>query len=1178
MGNPLLKLYSVDKDSPAIEGGRFLRWKIYKGHHRDRGSSSLVSLFCFDKKVLSSSSFSSSLRASLLSLLQQEAHLLQRLRHPRLLHLLEPLQEDKSSLVFCTRLVDDTLRTSPLHPGRYGSSVAGGTVYTSTDEDANGYSYYSRNGTLPSKGSDRRCDGDSMDGRNVSLKTTRCFSLLEVKSGILDIAEALHFLHADAQLVHLNINSDSVFLTPQGQWRLGGLGFALELPAQSAEGLSSTNLIDCAFVFGGSSGSAQAAVSVVPPLYYSAPELSATKPGKCCRASDIFSLGLLMAEVLLGGDAGGGESRLLKTNEWDVGAHQAQCQRLLPLRPNMFSSSPYFRTAAASASLPSLTALLSSMLSHDPAQRPTIEQVLGSPFFQDMNMRALRFLEALHEKDENQKIQFLKGFLPLIQQEEEFHHDNLLRNRVLSPLLDALSFPPLYPFVLPVLFFVVKKLDDTPHFQTDVWPRVKPLLTAREIQVESVLFLMNELDFLMAQCTEEAIQQDLLPLLVKCMQIPEPRLQETVLARLSSRVYQKFDYTALRTAVLPRVLNLIQQASSSSVRIQGLSAVTAMASAFDRSTIVDQIVTVIQEVSKVDRSGPVSMAVCSTLDTLSHQVGLKVTTERLLHVLLPLLMEEDLDAGQFDHVYKTVLAILSKVETTRRKHFALQSEQASAVAAALPPSSVTPRPPPSTPSFLSNSIPSSASLCSPVSSSEPLPFEALLMSPTSCAPVSKCRATPTVKAPQPPPPPPPPCSNRSGYQATVGEPLSSSAQFGSSSQPLSCASDPFLLSASFGHQPSGTGRQSSSSSAFDCLNAVGSDSSASKKAARPSPSPSASKDGRSSSGSDVSHRAGLDTSFLFAAPGLPATCSSSDGECTLAPLPKLPSELFGSSLAGGEKPQGRTPELYNSRPTQSGRATGAHSGEARSFQGKNDTCTTSTTPSSSRASSCKTTQGTLEDLLGGPSFPTTSSSSWATGSLLNTSAVGSGDGLSSEAGLRDAFQNPRLPASLSPSTSSRAARNDPFAGLSPLPEPSGRAGQGLFSGPNVSSTSVSPWSLDSDSNTLSSRGFGGVALPSSSASQAPVSGHTSAAGSISVSDVFQSPGSVLSGGLQGSGSLSAVVGMAGTQSSSSMMQSGKQNPLPTAGKGMQVCLGSNNAGVTSSNKIDPFSNLECFKF
>lgn len=31
---------------------------------------------------------------------------------------------------------------------------------------------------------------------------------------------------------------------------------------------------------------------------------------------------------------------------------------------------------------------------------------------------------------------------------------------------------------------------------------------------------MNELDLLMAQCSEEAIQQDLLPLLVKCMQIP----------------------------------------------------------------------------------------------------------------------------------------------------------------------------------------------------------------------------------------------------------------------------------------------------------------------------------------------------------------------------------------------------------------------------------------------------------------------------------------------------------------------------------------------------------------------------------------------------------------------------------------------------------------------------------
>lgn len=40
--------------------------------------------------------------------------------------------------------------------------------------------------------------------------------------------------------------------------------------------------------------------------------------------------------------------------------------------------------------------------------------------------------------------------------------------------------------------FPLSQLDDVNHFQRNVWPRVKPLLTAREIQVESVLFLVTD--------------------------------------------------------------------------------------------------------------------------------------------------------------------------------------------------------------------------------------------------------------------------------------------------------------------------------------------------------------------------------------------------------------------------------------------------------------------------------------------------------------------------------------------------------------------------------------------------------------------------------------------------------------------------------------------------------------
>ncbi|CBZ50123.1 deha2d02640p, related [Neospora caninum Liverpool] len=971
MGNPLLKLYSVDKEN-AVDGGRFLRWT-------------------------------------------QEAQLLQRLRHPQLLHLVEPLQEDKNSLVFCTRLVETTLREQLYEQCRphSGSGVSG------SPPDSSAYS------------------GQEGEKR---ARSSRCnfvpLSLLEIKSGLLDLGEALRFLHADAQLIHLNVNPDSVFFTPKGQWRLGGLGFAQEIPGDGGAG----KLVDCGFSFGAPSGSAQAQVSVVPPLYYSAPELAASHPGKCCRASDVYSLGLLMAEVLLGPSAGSGcEARLLKTNEWDISAHQAQCHRLLPLRPNMFASSPYFSMPSAATSLPTLTALLSSMLNPDPSQRPSIEQFLQSPFFQDMNMRALRFLEALHEKDENQKIQFLNGFLPLLQQQEEFHHSNLLRNRVIGPLLDALAFPALYPFVLPNLFFVIKQLNDRAYFQSDVWPRVRPLLTAREIQIESVLFLMNELEFLMTQCSDEAIQQDLLPLIVKCMQIQEPRIQEAVLTRLP-RVHQKFDYTVLRTAALPRVLSVIQLATSSTVRVQGLAAVTAMASAFDRSTIVEQIVAVVQQVSSADRSGMVCVAVCTTLETLAKQVGLKATTERLLHILLPLLMEEGLTAKEFDQVYRTVTSILGKVETTRRKQFALQSwkwvaawahlapkgfprvewrqfsplsidaphfvflscsyispqEQASAVAAALPPSSATP----SLSGFQDGSAAASPTLSEGSVGFQPLPFEALLMSPS---------AGDQARRDQPPPPPPLPSAPASGP--------SSSLSFSFAGSPSPSADDPFLLAASERGvaPPSGRSPATQSSSSLDWMNSLDS-------SAVPRPAASA-----SSPAQGTSHASAASTSFLFAATRLPA--HAPDSACSVAPLPKLPEEIFGASTgASGSRRPGRAEASHVSGKSSDALAAGAASNSAR-----NTRLGSSPPQTTSRANPSSDTASSLEDILSS-SF-SSPPSSLSTGPGMTLGGIGVSTPASREAQLRDAFADLHPPSYAG--GTALAPRADPFASLCPPPTSAG---------------------------------------------------------------------------------------------------------------------------------------------
>ena len=49
---------------------------------------------------------------------------------------------------------------------------------------------------------------------------------LQIVLGLHDIIQALEFLHDRARVCHNNVCQGSIFVTPQGRWKLAGLEFA----------------------------------------------------------------------------------------------------------------------------------------------------------------------------------------------------------------------------------------------------------------------------------------------------------------------------------------------------------------------------------------------------------------------------------------------------------------------------------------------------------------------------------------------------------------------------------------------------------------------------------------------------------------------------------------------------------------------------------------------------------------------------------------------------------------------------------------------------------------------------------------------------------------------------------------------------------------------------------------
>lgn len=313
MGNPLLKQYNVDRD-PIILGTKHGRWTIHRGRHVDRPAGD-VSLFTCNLRAPEFAGLSpeGSVLQELRSLLHQDAQLLQRLRHPRLLQVVDPLTQGKDSWVFCTKPVvlslrqllatqdvpqqhrhhDERALASPYVPPSSGGRAEGsGSTVTSLSSSKN---------TSSSKQ-----HKSAKDAEAAAPLWQAAPSLLEVQCGLVDVAEALSFLHKSAQLLHLNLHPESVFIDSEGRWKLGGFFFAQQIQTRNES-------VNCSFSLRG----VGAGVALSPPLRYSAPELCSGYPVRASAAADVFSFSLLVAECL-------GATGLPTCRDGDVETHQQQ--------------------------------------------------------------------------------------------------------------------------------------------------------------------------------------------------------------------------------------------------------------------------------------------------------------------------------------------------------------------------------------------------------------------------------------------------------------------------------------------------------------------------------------------------------------------------------------------------------------------------------------------------------------------------------------------------------------------------------------------------------------------------------------------------------------------------------------------------------------------------------------
>lgn len=603
LGEEFSKHYETPKDCTA-SGGHELSWKIFPAVSRKSGQE--VSIFVFDKDDLKKLKLKEH-QERVLEVLRQEMKTLRLLRHPHVLKVEEVYEESRRTLSFVTERVTCSLANA--------------------------------------------CKNFT----NVANVTPEVLEIglteFEVACGFMHVGEALSFLHREGRRVHLSIGPHSIFITPKGEWKLGGMGFCRVVePGQTSR--SEYYALDGgagAGVKNPATGAFEG--SYEPPLEYCAPEV-VTEPRQFSSSADMFSLGLLLYELFVPPRADGGRNPVLDVRDGNKMTHGYKVQSLHPI--------------AFPPSVPvSLHNTIRQLLSLQPAQRPEARMFLASQFFDSGPIKTLRTLQGLVEQDPASQARFLTTLPDAI---ADFS-PRVLRDMVLPGLQSVVINKAVAPFVITPLLKIVAKVDK--HiFGHSIAPMMIPLLAMTE-PVQCMLMFVSELEVLVPKAEDGYIRDHVVPMLCRALESTVPEILDTVLNKIADQA-SLFEYRILKQVILPRVNKLILQPPQVSVRVNALLWLAKSFHVFDKDLLIESVLPTLQQTLLLDKSPAVCMCILGCYDNLGKHLGPESLAKLVIPAVAPLLWEPSLNNQQFDLVCEKLQDMLKAVISDRDKTFSAE--------------------------------------------------------------------------------------------------------------------------------------------------------------------------------------------------------------------------------------------------------------------------------------------------------------------------------------------------------------------------------------------------------------------------------------------------------------------------------------------------------------------------
>ncbi|XP_064400390.1 SCY1-like protein 2 isoform X2 [Halichondria panicea] len=597
MGNPVTREYELGKHIASAGPG--LLWKVYRGIKKTTRQE--VSVFMYDKKSAEYEKMPKKHREAVLSMLRKGPIQLARLKHPRLLTIQHQLEESNDTLAFVTEPVVASL-----------ANVLGQYENVPTP--------------LP-----------------LALKEYE-LHIVEIQYGILQLSEALDFLHSDAKMLHGNITPESVAVTSKGSWKLMGFNFSSFSQYQSEAQVS----------FSFREWDSRNYVLTNPCLDYLAPEYILSK--SCSETSDIFSLGILCFAVY-------NKGRPLFSSHNNVLSFKHNAEQISRITESALTNVPM-----------SFKPSVRSMLAIEPAVRPDALQISKNEFFEEPAASTLKYLDMLYQRGDMEKSQFFKNKLA---RTLRLLPQRVVHQRVLPALAREFRNHKMVPFVLPLVLLIAEDCSIQDH-ETLIMPILIPALGIQN-PVQVPLILLQNMEQILKKTSQDNVKAHILPMIVISLEAENSQLQELCVSILPTFA-NMVDYSSMKHSIIPRLTALILSSRESSLVIKCLVCLGQMLDLLDKHIVIDVLIPTLESISM--REPGVLMAILGiyheTLKKKKLGIDKTMLAARVIPFLIPLSIEPTLNVKQFNQFVLVIREMLVKVETehqTYLDHLSKMEEQ-----------------------------------------------------------------------------------------------------------------------------------------------------------------------------------------------------------------------------------------------------------------------------------------------------------------------------------------------------------------------------------------------------------------------------------------------------------------------------------------------------------------------